>query len=679
MSGQRVHWAHRPETFLFAAGVGVIGGLVGTSFQLIRSFIQRHMVGEGSLIEAAKELHWWQALLIPFLGASAASLLMYGLMRKYKRQGMADVMESVTLKQARKLSVRRTIAPALASLLIISTGGSLGREGPIAYLSASLGARFARLSRMPSTRLGLFAGCGIAAGMSAAYFAPFGAAIFAMEVVLGNFSMEILAPVVVSTVVSSLVVAGLATDALLGDWGVRAGPLFELPTFKQHHASEYLVYIALGIAAAGAAWLFIRILRGTEGAFARTRMPLLWSLPLGGLLIGAIGIWLPEVWGNGYSAITWIFDQPLGSILGLVAVLFVMKMVGTSITLGSGGKGGVFTPTMFIGAALGLMVGAAAQEIFATMDMTVEPKHYAVLGMAAVLAATTHAPMTAIFMLFEMTRETEIILPTMVAAITASVFSRAIGLESIYVYALRKRGTYLPEGIEETTLTTTTVQDLLRRDAVWIHESATFDMIVGMVQKTRTDSIYVVDQNTSLLGAIRLHDIKNFLSDADLGPAVIAADLSIETRPATPRQTLAEIVERFDDPEMHEIPVVDPDDGTLLGTVDRRDVISALSVEVLHSGGLRAKFVEHAGAQHYVEMPRDHGVARLDVPSDMVGKAFKDCDFRKRTGLTVLTIVRPQDGSEIRILPEPDTVLEEDDGLVVMGPVKAIEKMGGVI
>ncbi|MHC4934026.1 MAG: chloride channel protein, partial [Planctomycetota bacterium] len=295
MSGQRVHWAHRPETFLFAAGVGVIGGLVGTSFQLIRSFIQRHMVGEGSLIEAAKELHWWQALLVPFLGASAASLLMYGLMRKYKRQGMADVMESVTLKQARKLSVRRTITPALASLLIISTGGSLGREGPIAYLSASLGARFARLSRMPSTRIGLFAGCGIAAGMSAAYFAPFGAAIFAMEVVLGNFSIEILAPVVVATVVSSLVVAGLATDALLGDWGVRAGPLFDFPTFRQHHASEYLVYIALGIAAAGAAWLFIRILRSTEGLFARSRMPLLWSLPLGGLLIGAIGIWLPEV------------------------------------------------------------------------------------------------------------------------------------------------------------------------------------------------------------------------------------------------------------------------------------------------------------------------------------------------------------------------------------------------
>ena len=246
-------------TYLFAAAVGLIGGLVGTAFQALGRVLQWQIVGEGTLLEAAQGLEWYEALLIPFGGAVVAAFLAYGLTRGRASQGMGDVMEAVTLKRVRLLSIRATVSRALSSLALIVTGGSVGREGPIAYMAASFGARFARLVKVPAPRLGVFAGCGIAAGMSASYFAPLGAALFAVEVVLGNFAVDVFGPVVVASVVASLVVEALAGGPLSGV--LLGSPLYDLPPFSEGHPVEILVYIALGCVAACGAWLFIKSMR----------------------------------------------------------------------------------------------------------------------------------------------------------------------------------------------------------------------------------------------------------------------------------------------------------------------------------------------------------------------------------------------------------------------------------
>jgi CBS domain-containing protein len=324
-----------------------------------------------------------------------------------------------------------------------------------------------------------------------------------------------------------------------------------------------------------------------------------------------------------------------------------------------------------------MVVGLGAQAVFPSL--VADPRAFGVVGMAAGLAAATQAPIMAIFFLAEMTRQTEILLPLVLASLAGSVTSRALGLDSIYIAPLRQRGVQIPEGIEETALTTTRVRDIMRENVVWIRETISFDMIVRMVQKVRKDSIYVVDGNSKLVGVIRLHDIKNFLTDQDLGPAVIAADLTVTVPHARPDQTLAEILEHFDDPELHELAVVDPKQGSLVGAVDRRDLLTALSVEVLQSQQLRAKFVEHGGAQHYVEIQPGNAVSRIPAPQELVGKSLAATDFRKRTGLTVLTIVHSAEGRETRILPEPGTIIHEQDSLIVMGPVEAIRRLGGVV
>jgi CIC family chloride channel protein len=670
---RRVPWALSPKTFLFAAGVGIIGGLVGIIYQLLSHGLQHLIVGQGSLLDAAQALVWWKRLLIPFAGACLASVLMFTLGRWRKGQGMSAVMEAVSLRRVRRLSVGATVARALSSLALISTGGSVGREGPIAYMSASFATRFARMSGMPSTRLGLFAGCGIAAGISVAYYAPFAGALFAMEVVLRNFSIDILAPVLLASIVGFGMQAALSKVDFIAE-NINTGQLYHFPEYTgSGSAWEFLLYILLGVAAALAGGLFLRGLNDSRKMFGRMLIPGWAKLPLGGLIVGIVGIWLPEVWGNGYHAVNLIINDT--QALTFVGILFLGKIFATSITLGSGGSGGMFTPVLFSGAAMGLFFGEGCHSLFPSI--VADPKHYAVVGMAGAASATTHAPIMAIILLFEMTHETGLFMPMMVCAITATVASRAFGIDSVYLEPLKRKGIHIPESLEETALTTTPVSDIMRPEGVWVRENATFDMVVEMVRKTRRDFIYVTSETGALIGVIHLHDIKGYLADSALGAAVIAADLAVETPRALPHQTLAEVIRKFDDPEVHELPVVDPNTGMLIGIVDRRDFITVLSVEVLDSPQIRAKFVEPGGARHFVELPEGHALARLGVPSEFVGLTLRAVNYRVATGLTVLTVIRTVSGKETRLLPDPDMLLKANDALIVMGPIEEIAEQRG--
>ncbi|MCZ6573354.1 MAG: chloride channel protein [Planctomycetota bacterium] len=666
VAGRRAKEVHSPTVFLFAAAVGVVGGLVGVAYQLARKGVQITLMEKGGFLDAALALPWWKALLIPVAGATVSSILFYGLLRG-RTQGMADVMEAVTLRNAKLLSIRRTLARALASLALITTGGSVGREGPIVYVSASLGRRLGGLSRSPLPRLGLFAGCGVAAGMSAAYGAPFGAALFAMEVVLGSFAVDILAPVVVASVTAMLVVKGFAEGPLDG---VIQAHLYTLPTgLELTSAWEILLYLGLGMLAAVVAMVFLRSLTVGERLFRRLAIPRPLQLPLGGLIIGLISIKLPYVWGGGHDTLGWMFTEwPVWEFLLL---LLVVKIFATAVTVGSGGSGGLFSPNLLVGGLVGALVGDAARAMLP--DLVVEPRAYAVVGMAAGLAGATQAPIMAIFFLFEMTKQPDLLLPLTVSTVAASVTARSLGLDSMYVQPLLRKGVHIPETIEETALTTTHVADLMRPDAVWVSETASFDVVVGMLRKTRKGSIYVVTGEGALRGAIHLHDLKNYLGEDTLSAAIIAADLAVPVPRVTGEKTLAEILDIFDDPDLNEIPVVD-DNDQLLGVVDRRDVIAALSVEVLHRGTLRAKFVMPEGDTHYVEIPPGHQLARVPVPEAFVGKTLGSTDFRRLTGLNVLTIVRRGNGREKRILPAPELVLEAGDDLVLLGPAEAIHE-----
>jgi CIC family chloride channel protein len=457
---------------------------------------------------------------------------------------------------------------------------------------------------------------------------------------------------------------------------MKPHPLYpDLPAYTNVQPGELLIYIMLGGFAACGAWLFIKTMAKTEFLMNKIPVPAIWRLPIGGVLVGLISISYPHVWAGGHDTGNEIMHT-MPPLFEFILVLCLLKILATAITVGSGGSGGLFTPSIFVGLCVGMMTGMVAQELFP--NVVSDPRSYGTVGMAAGLAATTQAPIMAIFLVVEMTGEFELVPPLLLATLTGSVCARTLGLESIYLAPLRRRGIHIPEGIEETALTTTRVNDIMRTEAVWISETASFDMIVGMVKKTRKDFIYVVDDKLRMSGCIRLHDIKGYLGDEELGTAVIAADLVVKAPVARPSETLADIMERFDDAEVHELAVVD-DNKQIIGVVDRRDLISALSVEVLKSGALRAKFVMPEGTTHYVEMPPGHTLARVAVPKPMVGKTFGATNFRRKTSLSVLTIIRKRDGSEKRILPETDIELREGDVFIVMGSEEAVKLAGGEI
>ena len=445
---RRVPWALSPKTFLFAAGVGIIGGLVGTSYQLLSRGLQHAFVGPGTLLEGVMGLAWWQRVLIPFLGACVASALVFGLGRWKKGQGMAAVMEAVSLRRVRRLSATATIARALSSLALIATGGSVGREGPIAYLSASFGLRFARMSGMPSTRLGLFAGCGIAAGMAVSYYAPFGAALFAMEVVLRNFSVDILAPVLVSSIVSYLMFKALATIEFIGA-NMNKAPLYEFGVVTEDlvgsHPWEYVLYILLGVATALAGILLLKALKDARRMFAAMhRVPAWAKIPIGGLIVGLIGIGLPQVWGNGYHAVNLIIKET--PALWFVGLLFLGKIFATSITLGSGGSGGMFTPTLFVGAPRWASSSARRARRSWPGGCGRQPEklrrrgHGGGGGGHDPCASHGHHPA-----LRDDARDNAALRAACtLGAITATVTSRALGIESVYLEPLKRKGIDIP-------------------------------------------------------------------------------------------------------------------------------------------------------------------------------------------------------------------------------------------
>jgi CIC family chloride channel protein len=645
--------------FVQAAIIGLFGGLLGVAFRWAVVWLGELVMGPGAPVEVL--LPWWQSLLIPTLGALGAGLLLRAIRDQRGPFGIGDVVEMAMTRRS-TIRVVPSIVQICSSGLSIASGGSIGREGANSQFGATLAAWLGR--NLPNTRRSrtVLIGCGIAAGMASAYKAPIAAAIFVMEVVLGNFAMDVLAPIVVASVISTLV-----TVAVFGQ-----DPLYHIGQFE---LTEWPLVLSAGLLGAmcglgGIA--FRRCLEFGRRVFDRIPAPLAVRMTLGGLLVGLIGIWHPEVWGNGQTTIFEIVQNPgTAPTFLLLASLLVFKTVATAITAGSGALGGVFTPNLVVGAVFGAAF-ARGVDLFVVGEHHTE---FALVGMAGLCAATTHAPITAIMLIFEMTGNYGLILPLMLCSILASITARMLDEDSIYTARLRARGHRVGQGLEELAIHQNYVRDIMRRDAARVLDTAPFDDILELFQRDRADTVHVVNTDGRLLGMIHLHDVKQFINDPTLGSVVIAADLTRPAPSVAPDESLAAIIERFDDPDLAELPVVrSATDQHLEGRVTRRDLVTCLSEEVLGERKLRAK-LKIAGQRDtkWIEMPPGAALTRLPVPDDLVDRSLDSLDLVQSHGVHVLVVVRRDElGREERVLPRPELVLEDGFELVVFGAVEDV-------
>ncbi len=550
--------------FALVIGVGAGLGVVGF-YHLIDAAYDFFIVWVGARLHVTTHVAYRPVLTA--LGLWAA----WALVRRIPEgQNVADVQLAVA-KRGGILRIRPIALRTLASAITLGSGGSAGSEGPTAVVGAGVGSLIGQLLRLQQRRLKILVGCGAGAGIAAAFNAPFAGAFFALEEVLGSFSIGAFGPVVVASVAGALTIR-----PFLG-----SHPAFHIPLYGQiRPAAILLFYPLLGIVCGLWSALYTRTYFGTASLFQRFPGPQ-WVRPVtGGLLVGLIvyasgGLLV----GNGHLAIpTPIFG---GIAWYLLLGIALAKSVATAVTLGSGGSGGVFTPTLFIGAALGGAMGRLAH--LALPNFGLHPEAWALVGMAGLVAGANRAPITAIFMVFEMTNDYQLVPSLMIVSVIAFAVARRFAPYGLYDGWLERRGEHLAHGADRALMHRIRTAEALEANPVVVHPADTLADVIAAAGQTRHPTIPVIDLDGTLLGVITYDDLRQAMLDrGELAAVVVAADLAQPTEVVLPSDSLADALRKMNARAIDVIPVVQSESHPrLVGILSRADVLGAYERELM--------------------------------------------------------------------------------------------------
>jgi len=554
---------------VLAVVVGLAGGFGAVGFRYLINFFQTLAYGSSEeLLDVVLSLSWYMKVWVPAAGGLVVGPLVYFFAREAKGHGVPEVMEAVALKGG-VIRKRVVFVKTLVSAISISTGGSVGREGPIVQIGSAIGSTLGQLLRVSQDRMRTLVGCGAAAGIAATFNAPIAGSMFALEVILGEFGLATFSPIVISSVVATAV-----SRAFLGDI-----PAFIVPAYELVSVWEFPLYMVLGIFCAVAGVTFTRVLYLVEDLFDDFKFPEYLKAIIGGLILGAGGLFFPEVLGVGYGGIDLALMQKLA--WWLMLVLIVVKILATSITIGSGGSGGIFAPSLFLGAMAGGFFGAVVHQLFPTV--TASPGAYSIVGMGALVSATTHGPLSAMLILFEMTGNYKIILPLMLSCILATIFAGQLMKDSIYTLKLARRGINIREGKEVNVLKSMFVKDVMNRHVETIKESSALVEMTDKISKSKFNSFPVLNAENKLAGILSFNDYSEAIFDEDLMDLVVAKDLMSENViTVLADDDLYTALGKISRKDFSTMPVVSPDDpADLVGIVTRRDIIGAYEKAVL--------------------------------------------------------------------------------------------------
>jgi CIC family chloride channel protein len=551
---------------VLAGLVGVIGGLVNLAF-----YYGVHLIQPGDPVEAAGRLNDWERILVPTLGGLAAGLVLHWGLRFVGPQGSTNLLEVIVAGDGR-LPFRTELVKTFSAIISIATGASIGREGGITQLAATLSSKLGQLAKWPPYRLRLLVGCGAASGIAAAYNAPIAGAVFASLIVLGNFSMNLFAPLVFSSVIAAMVSRSF--------FGIE--PWYKIPPFPSATLSQLPWFVLLGVLCGVVGAVFLKLLRLGEAQFRKLNWPVYLRLTLAGFIVGIIAIGFPGVCGNGYSVTNDILHEKFltaANPLLWLAGLLVAKWVATAATVGAGTVGGVFTPTLFVGAAAGALFGTVLHQL-GGWAAGVPAGAFALVGMGAVLAATTRSPLLAMIMIFELSLDYSLVPPLMLACVVSILVARQLHGESVYTEHLRVKGLALGQETSRPGETMEqTIGDLMRAPVTPVRESTPLREIADRFLTNSNNFLPVVDARQRLLGVVALQDLKEFLNaNQDLG-AVIAYDVMRPPPPClTPGQRLLEALPAVLESDLHNVPVVNNlAENKLVGAVVRAEVLAIFS------------------------------------------------------------------------------------------------------
>lgn len=544
---------------LWAVATGLLGALATIAFRHCIDLLQWAISGRaGGFVQMARALPWTIRLWLPAAGGLIAGGILVLSQRRASGPANSDYMEAIAIGDG-VVPVWQSAWRSVSSLFTIGFGGSIGREGPMVQLAALAGSVIGRLVHFDPQRLRLLVACGAAAGITSAYNAPIAGAFFVTEIVLGSIAMENFGPVVVASVVANITMREFG--------GYR--PPYEMPEFPPIAGLEVLLFVALGFLCGAAAPQFLRLIDLSRAQFRRLPVSLPLRLAIGGLVVGLISIWVPEVWGNGYSVVNSILHSPW-TWTALVIVL-ACKLVATAATVGSGAIGGVFTPTLFVGATLGSLFGLAVHALWP--HGTSGAFAYAMVGMGAFLAGATQAPLMAILMIFEMTLSYQVVLPLMLSCVVAYFVARAIGNASMYDITLRRHA----DEQERMRLRATQMRELIQPADTVVPLSASVREMTRIFLEYPVKYLYVVDAEGRFVGVVALkHITSDLLEKRDTASRTAADYLQPEFATLTPDMPISVALQRFLAFQGERLPVVaSAEEPTLMGAVYKTALLDA--------------------------------------------------------------------------------------------------------
>lgn len=553
----------------------IVGAAVGgavIAFRETIALVQTVFYGTGSerLFVHAGALPWWHVLLAPAVGGLVIGLFVYYLMPERRPRGVADAIEANALAGGR-MSATTALKAALVSATSIGVGASVGREGPAVHLGASIGGWLAKRLHLTRTLSRTLLGCGVAAAVAASFNAPIAGALFASEVVLGHYALSAFAPIVIASVTGTAI-----SRAHFGDF-----PAFVIADHVVTSFLEVPAFVVLGIVAGLTALAFMQGVMWADALAKRMPLPA-WLRPaIGGLLVGVIAIAFPQVLGVGYGATE--AALAVAFPLGLIIAICVAKIVATAISLGFGFGGGVFSPSLVIGAMLGGAYGLVVAEVFPAATLAADA--YTIVGMGAVASAVLGAPISTTLIIFEMTGGYGITLAVMLAVVVSSGITRRFHGGSFFAWQLERRGLDVKGGFEAALLRAIPVADVMSRQAEQVAADARLPELRRRLQASTSGTLFVVRADGALAGTITLADLSEAAFDAAADDLLNAVDVMRPSpRALTAAESLQEALALMRDTGEQHVPVVaDHATRAFLGCVHERDVMNAYNKALVQS------------------------------------------------------------------------------------------------
>jgi len=644
-----------PESVFLGLAPIIVGLLTGVGVWLCKqriNLIQKFMFNTlGNLIEPYGR---WTMAVLPVAGGVVVGLISYFVIGKERYHGLPGIIEACALAGGRlpfaKMPIRVT-----AAALSIGSGASVGPEDPSVQVGANIGSMIGQWLHFSEERVRALVAGGAAAGIASAFNAPIAGVFFALEVLLGELSGSSFAYITISGVIASVF-----TQAVSG-----SQPAFNIPQYSSNSIWELPLYLGLGLLAGPLAAAYIQLITLSRKLFHRLAIPV-WCKPaLAGLMVGGVGVLLPQIFGVGYEVIGSILENNSLTVL-LLLVLLIAKLILTPVSIGGGFVGGVFAPSLFLGATLGGAYGMVANCLFPSLEISMPA--FAMVGMAAVLAGTVHAPLTALLLLFEMTHDYRIILPLMFAVAVSLIVARRFQKESVYQLPLVENGIRLENGRDVEVLEGITVQEVMYKDLTYLNESDTISTAVDLFSKTRRHGLPVINSSGELSGMLTLEDIEKASSKGIDEENDIVGDIctrQLET--VYPDETIGTAFRRMSVKDIGRLPVVSRENPLqLIGVLRRNDMIRAYEVALTRRASLR----------HRTHQVRLGILSGADV-HEVIVHTNSGCAAKR-----IIEVTWPRDCviSSIRrgqkiLLPHGDTLLKPGDVLIVVTEGSGLEEV----